>query len=389
MRAEIQRWDEEAIIGHIESDVPLALTVEIDGRRVGEVVTQRPVDSSFASFRLNTTHFPAACLRKIRLFADGVTLAHPDAGAVRETNATYHSAFGGMWIDRADWQDVLERKVRVGEIGVDLADRIRTFVRDGFVIIPNAVPQQILDRLNRDVDDAWAGNGRGLKIETYPQGGGLEIVDIDARYAKQTTKLLDAYQKLESARLAAAAPDAVEFMTAVFEDKPRAFQQLHFLWGSGQAIHKDTAYVKVDGNPMSMIASWLALEDIQPGTGELEYYVGSHRGPDYIFGGFSKWMESAPHEHDSFLAALHSEAELHGFRRSSFLPKAGDLLLWHADLAHGGSEVLHSNVTRKSLVTHFTAARNKPYYARYVSHADYEQNGIIFSSAAGSIAIDQ
>jgi hypothetical protein len=26
-----------------------------------------------------------------------------------------------------------------------------------------------------------------------------------------------------------------------------------------------------------MMASWTALEDVAPGTGELEYYVGSHR----------------------------------------------------------------------------------------------------------------
>jgi hypothetical protein len=385
MRAEIHRWDEQAITGRIESDVPVILTVKIGGREVGELAVQEPPDGGFANFWLNTTYLPAACLGDVRLSAEGILLAPPDAKPVDRTNATYHSAFGGMWIDRSDWQEVLDQKVHAGEIGEALGEQIRGFVRDGFIIIPNAVPHETLSQLNADVDDVWSGNGQGLKIEAF-NNGVAEIVDVDPKYARQNTKLLDAYQQLDSARRAAAAPAAVKFMTAVFEDKPKAFQQLHFMWGSNQPIHKDSAYVKIDGNPMSMVASWLALEDVKPGTGELEYYVGSHRAPDYIFGGFSKWMEAAPAEHMNFLAALHTEAEQLGFARSSFLPKAGDLLLWHADLAHGGSTVRIPGVTRKSLVTHFTAARNKPYYSRHLSHADHEEGGVVFTSSAGSIS---
>ena len=81
------------------------------------------------------------------------------------------------------------------------------------------------------------------------------------------------------------APKVMEFLSAVFEDKPKAFQSLYFWKGSEQPIHKDTAYVKVDNEPMQLTASWLALEDVHANTGELEYYIGSHRAPDYLFGG--------------------------------------------------------------------------------------------------------
>jgi hypothetical protein len=383
MFAVIQQWDEQAISGYIKSEVPVVLGVEISGRRVGEVVAQ-PQDCAVANFHLRTTYFPAACLSNIRLSAEGVVLHPPGDKVTGGTDATFHSVFGGMWIDRADWRDLLDEKVRAGEIGEDLSEKISDFVRDGYIVFPNAVEQKILDQLNADIEEAWSGNGCELKIETYAAGG-VEIVNIDPKYRNQTTKVLDTYQQLKSARLATAAPAAVEFMTAIFEDRPRAFQQLHFMWGSGQPIHKDTAYVKVDGNPMSMVASWLALEDVQPGTGELEYYVGSHRAPDYIFGGYSKWMEAAPEEHMDFLDALHREAELYGYKKSSFLPKAGDLLIWHADLAHGGSKVVLPDSTRRSLVTHFTAAKNNPYYARLSPHADHEEGGVIFSSSAGVI----
>lgn len=101
-------------------------------------------------------------------------------------------------------------------------------------------------------------------------------------------RLLDLHAFSENARLAFAAPKVVEFLSAIFETKPKAFQSLMFWKGSQQAIHKDTAYVQIDGAPMHLAASWLALEDIAPGTGELEYYVGSHRAPDFLFAGKHK-----------------------------------------------------------------------------------------------------
>jgi ectoine hydroxylase-related dioxygenase (phytanoyl-CoA dioxygenase family) len=36
---------------------------------------------------------------------------------------------------------------------------------------------------------------------------------------------------------------------------------------------------------MRLVASWVALEDIQPDSGELEYYIGSHTLDDYLFDG--------------------------------------------------------------------------------------------------------
>ena len=112
----------------------------------------------------------------------------------------------------------------------------------------------------------------GVLIETHgATPGRLEVIPADNRYRYAATKLLDVFSRAASARAAAAATPILKFLTAVFEEHPHAFQQLHFTMGSQQPIHKDTAYVKIDSNPMAIAASWIALEDIVPGTGELEY----------------------------------------------------------------------------------------------------------------------
>jgi hypothetical protein len=43
-----------------------------------------------------------------------------------------------------------------------------------------------------------------------------------------------------------------------------------------------------------------------------------------------------------------------------FHPKQGDVLLWHADLVHGGSKREHRNLTRQSLVTHYCPVNVDP-----------------------------
>ena len=71
-----------------------------------------------------------------------------------------------------------------------------------------------------------------------------------------------------------------------------AFQTLYFRYGSQQAIHQDPAYVVID-EPMKLCASWLALEDVKPGSGELIYYPGSHLNSDFLFSGEHKhWKGS-------------------------------------------------------------------------------------------------
>ena len=256
------------------------------------------------------------------------------------------SQFGGLWIDRPDFLDVIGRKCWAGEISEEIAARIFRFARDGYVVIERVVASELIDRLNKEIEKFWQNPPPGLMIEVW-EGMTQRFLPPAIEHREGTTKLLDVHAFSSLARAAIAAPKAMEFLRAIFQDKPKAFQSLSFWKGSQQDIHKDTAYVKIDSGPMHLAATWLALEDVEEGTGELEYYVGSHRTPEYLFG-TSKWMEHEPDQHAAFLQSLDDDAVKYGHPRRSFLPKKGDLLIWHADLAHGGAAIKKPGRTRKS-----------------------------------------
>jgi hypothetical protein len=298
---------------------------------------------------------------------------------------TNPSRSDALWIDRPDWIDTLAGKVRAGVISDELSVAIFKFCRDGYYVIPGAVSAELIVDLAREVDQIWKSQPDGLLIETFEPDDVMKYIKPNEKYRGGRTKLLDLHAHSALAREAIAALPVIEFLSAIFDDTPKAFQSLYFDRGTQQPMHKDSAYVKVDTNPSSLLATWLALDDLSPGTGELEFYIGSHRAPDFLFGGYSKWMEGFANEHDNYLLSLHDDADALGQIKGSFLAKKGDVLIWHANLAYGDTRVTKSNRTRRSLATHFTAAEYEPLYRRDSHFEELRTGSCVFVSQYGDI----
>ncbi len=290
------------------------------------------------------------------------------------------SRFGGLWIDREDAAIILGQRRKRGEFSPELADRIEMFMRDGRIVIKQAVGKDVTAQIRAELLDYWTNPPEGAVIENWTKEGKQQLVRPEISLRDGVTKLLDFHAFSVTARKAIAAPKVIEFLAAIFDAKPKAFQSIVFWKGSQQAIHKDTAYVQVDGEPMHLAATWLALEDVRAGAGGLEYYVGSHRTPEFLFGGRHKWMEYAPQDHNRFLASLHEDAKTYGLQKETFMPAEGDVLIWHADLAHGGGQITNPNATRQSLVTHFTSEKNNPSYMKTCHRVPVIEGNCIFIS---------
>ena len=106
-------------------------------------------------------------------------------------------------------------------------------------------------------------------------------------------------------------------------------------------MHQDTAFV-VTTSPLEFAASWIALEDIQPGP---ESSCTSRAATDCpntcSAGSTSTGTRSYGDEQlAEWHKSIYARAERLGLEQKRFLPKKGDVLIWSADLAHGGSPVV-------------------------------------------------
>jgi phytanoyl-CoA hydroxylase len=101
---------------------------------------------------------------------------------------------------------------------------------------------------------------------------------------------------------------------------------------------------------------WIALEDIGEDNGPLHYYPGSHKLPYYLNKDYDNegnaWMIGNK-SYDAYEEMIAQKIQENKLQQKNFYAKKGDMLLWHANLFHGGNEHTNKNKTRKSVVFHY------------------------------------
>lgn len=275
----------------------------------------------------------------------------------------FFSDFGSLWIDRVDAVDILANKVKQGLVSERLEDKLRFFIEEGYIIFENVVPAETIDEIVRLYDYAVEGDKKIFKKQ------GLFLKNSENSDFGPGMRMIDIYALSKAVRDATFPNIVSDFINAVFEEPAIATQSISFNYGSGQSVHQDTAYV-LSQSPLALVASWLALEDIQGGTGELSYYPKSHRFDDFLFEkGRKRWIQAKDgvEKHHEFLKNLHDQAKVRDIPLKRFTANKGDVLIWHADLAHGGTPIT-KQATRRSLVTHFVPLSIKPSYVGVADH---------------------
>jgi hypothetical protein len=286
-----------------------------------------------------------------------------------EHAARYRSAFGGLWPDLSNARAVIRGKEQLGWISPDEARLLREWVANGFVVLPAAAPLDRIDALDREIEAVWAGTSPHQYFVEFWQDDRKILEPAGPAYRDRNVKLLDVHMHSADARELIFCPPILRLLAVLFERPALAFQTLYFRWGSQQAMHQDSTFVRVS-SPMELVASWIALQDVERDSGELEYYAASHLLDDFLFEGSEKWMPFQSDDYTRYVESLHERSVALGLDRVRFRPKRGDILLWSANLVHGGSEDVRSGVTRKSLVTHYCPTDCWPLYG---SHAHGEQ----------------
>jgi ectoine hydroxylase-related dioxygenase (phytanoyl-CoA dioxygenase family) len=165
----------------------------------------------------------------------------------------------------------------------------------------------------------------------------------------------DAWEIDEDIRAIATNEVVRGLLSSVYGRQAFPFQTLNFMAGSQQSAHVDI--VHFSGKPHDCMAGvWLALEDIDEAAGPLFYYPGSHKWPVLTPEslGIPTASPSNPYEHYGMMEeAWAAQRERHSAKIAYFTPKAGQALIWHANLMHGGAKHLDKSKSRLSQVTHY------------------------------------
>jgi ectoine hydroxylase-related dioxygenase (phytanoyl-CoA dioxygenase family) len=297
-----------------------------------------------------------------------------------ENAAALPSRFGGLWPDLPNARDLIRGKLEIGQLTQQQAERLHFWIDNGYVILEHAIPEALVDRAATDLNRAYAGGFPELKFECHAVAAGH--IHWRAEINPHPAKALDIHHFSPAVRELMFADAVTEFLGLIFEAKAFASQTLGFLRGSAQEGHQDSAYVAYT-IPRQFVATWAALEDVVIGAGELFYYPGSHRFEDFIYKDHYKSISEARRQTNEaperqqierHIQSLEQRAAQRGIRKTPFVAKKGDVLVWHSDLVHGGNPVSRVT-TRKSIVTHYCPKHLAPLFCEGMPTSVWEHTG--------------
>ena len=250
------------------------------------------------------------------------------------------------WLDRTDWEAGVERKLASGVLTLEHAGWCRAFARDGYLVLEKLIPED-------QIDHAWGAYERFYKAhrDEFHQSN-LPEDPWPERYLNTHFSVSEIGEFLHHPRL-------LEISELLFGRPTRPFQTITSHKGTEQGAHSDSIHMTTRP-PGYLLAAWIACQDIHSDSGPLVYYPGSHRLP-YVLGRdveisheeFAERQHEVYHErYEPRIRELISE---HHLERREFLAGKGDVLVWHANLLHGGGVRRDLQRSRKSLVCHYFA----------------------------------
>jgi ectoine hydroxylase-related dioxygenase (phytanoyl-CoA dioxygenase family) len=245
--------------------------------------------------------------------------------------------------------------------------------------------------------DAFLADGYML-LEGYLDAESCEaiVAEADRFYARhgvtaeRADRTMNLHQESSTAKRVLRDPSLTGLLSHLLGSRAVFLQSIYFNRGSQQQSHTDYMYMGTDP-ALQLCGIWLACEDVTPEAGPLFYYPGSHRLPcATVEDRYRRRMPALAREIESNRPALESfyrdrtaltgeslevcvffdewlgevaaQLERDGFERVTFLPRRGDLLIWHANLVHGGAPVTDPSATRRSLVAHYLTKSVRRYF---------------------------
>jgi ectoine hydroxylase-related dioxygenase (phytanoyl-CoA dioxygenase family) len=240
------------------------------------------------------------------------------------------------WLDTGNSRDLAPARIQFSHFAPQIQDKILNWSENGYMILENFLDGSACDAVNEEIDILM----RKKKIG-FTNG----------------KKLMDVYRKSRLIHSIARNQNLLDLLQFILDREVVLFQTINFLNGSEQRAHSDSIHMTT--YPLGfLIAGWIALEDISKENGPLFYYPGSHKLPYLLNSGYNEgetFITLGKKEYKDYEDVLEELVHTRGCVRKEFYAGKGDLLIWHANLVHGGAPIRNKTLTRKSMVMHYFA----------------------------------
>ncbi len=246
------------------------------------------------------------------------------------------SRFGGLWTDRPDALDIIQNRFDLGRITDKQAERLRTWVREGYVTIDLGTATDCLAPAALGLDQIFAGIIPAARFLCPTLG------DRPLPWVPELTPLpaaaLDIHHLSGAIRSLILAPIVTRFLTELFDSPLRITATQGMLRPIARAPHQESSLAG-HTSQRGFAGVWFGLDD--PAAIEAMYvYPGSHHMSDFLYRGRFKSVGEARRmgedidaaDEDRYAEHLKTAIRRSGCVRTVLAPKYGSAVVWHPDL---------------------------------------------------------
>lgn len=276
----------------------------------------------------------------------------------------------------APWfESILAEKILKNEknISRDLRNKVKFFIDNGYIIFRGAISDKFVNSLKSDFNKIINSNEFKKNPKYFHYNASPRIIEgwKKSNYIKKLC-----YEK-----------KVISFLEYVYGKKPVPVSTINFLKGTEQPLHSD--YIHFGSLPELYLAgAWYALENVGDKNGPLTICPKSHKLGLIDFTDLNLRIPKTTNElkknytiYEKYLVEIVKEKKL---KKKKIFLKKGDVLIWAANLLHGGSKIKNKNSTRLSQVIHYHFKNlNKIYNPCFSSRS----NGIFAERDINSIMV--
>lgn len=249
-------------------------------------------------------------------------------------------------ISSKDFTDINENKMNMASIqeikncpiyntlNTESQESLLNFNNTGFAVLQKYLTLQEVAAVNTEIDNLLTSKRVKFRYRNK------------IMFAIHLSKILNSIGENENLK---------QLLSTLMGGKAKLFQSINFLMGSEQDTHSDSIHMTT--YPLGgLLGVWIALDDITLENGPLHYYAGSHQLPYYLnrdYDNEGTYFTLGSKGYEAYEGMIAKKIEEHKIEKTVFLAKKGDLLIWHANLFHGGNKHIDKTQTRKSMVLHY------------------------------------
>lgn len=242
------------------------------------------------------------------------------------------------------FESIFANKILNGEknLSVEYKNQVRFFIKNGYLIMKNVLNEKFVNSIVTDFNkiinsNEYKKNPKYFHYNTSP-------------------RVIEGWKKSKFIKNLCFQKKVTAFMHFVYGREPVPISTINFLKGTEQPLHSD--YIHFGSSPELYLAgAWYALEKVDDSNGPLIICPESHKLGIVDFTDLNLKIPKSTIElkknytiYEKYLEETIKEKKLK--KKKIFLNK-GDVLIWSANLLHGGSKIKKKNKTRISQVIHY------------------------------------